>query len=238
MKPTKEEVAAARKVLRSEKVRAAQKVMQAARIARWKVRRASYSRNVALQERSAEDRRQGRCNPAKEEVMARGDLVLEGRPAPLAMRHAARKKPSRVPAPVEMPKPTAAQLRESKAVGRILSPVGRRNLPDWGRMGCYVLGCNTKKLALGIIVLPCGPSEYNVTAVSSPMPGPRIKRRDKRVQTTRIMEHVFDEHSHDVVGTFAKLSDALQASERYARAWLKGGAEKARCACKNIRQAS
>jgi hypothetical protein len=77
------------------------------------------------------------------------------------------------------------------------------------------------------MILQLNATAVNVTAVRAPKP--ETKKLTRR-NANREIGKVFDDHAHDVVGTFGVMSEAVAAGDAYARAWLK----KARCACKKI----
>ena len=134
-------------------------------------------------------------------------------------------------APVAI-KPTAAQLRERAAIERLMK--SRRALPAWEPVPMYGLVVNSRRHTLTLMILQMTPTAVNVTAVQALRP--KVKKLTRRNVTGEI-EKAFDDHAHDVVGTFARMSEAIAAGDAYARAWRKGGMEKARCACEKIRHA-
>jgi hypothetical protein len=135
----------------------------------------------------------------------------------------------KMPHPIGV-KPTAAQLREHAAVRRIM--VNRRGLPAWEAVPMYGLVVTRKRHMLTVVVLQLTPTAVNVTVVQALKPtATKLTRRN----ATKEVEKVFDDHVHDVVGTFDSMSNAFKAGDAYADAWRKGGMEKARCTCENIR---
>ena len=102
----------------------------------------------------------------------------------------------------------------------------------WEGVPMYGLVVTSKRFMLTVMVLQMTATAVNVSAVQALKPG--IKKLTRR-NATREIEKVFDDHAHDVIGTFATMSEAFKAGDLYARAWRKGGMEKARCTCENIR---
>lgn len=68
-----------------------------------------------------------------------------------------------------------------------------------------------------------------VTAVETTKPRKAI--RDSPAATTA---HVFNEHGHKVLGTFASLPLAMIAAETFADAWAAGEAKIAECECEDM----
>jgi len=66
---------------------------------------------------------------------------------------------------------------------------------------------------------------FLVTALESPMPAGGGKRA---------VQHVFDNHAHEVIGHARSLSDGIRRAERYAARWTRRRKKAARCACRKI----
>jgi hypothetical protein len=106
----------------------------------------------------------------------------------------------------------------------------RRKLPLWQPMGMYQLTVSNNGASMSVIVMQMG-AVFSVSAVEASL-GKEVKLTLKGV--SKAMRQGFDDHKHDVVGSFATEERALNAGDKYARAWLEGGMEKARCTCKKI----
>ena len=98
-------------------------------------------------------------------------------------------------------KPTTAQLRERAAIERLMK--SRSALPAWELVPMCGLVVNSRRHMLTLMILQMTPTAVNVTAVQALRP--RVKKLTRRNVTGEI-EKVFDDHAHDVVGTFARMS--------------------------------
>ncbi len=59
---------------------------------------------------------------------------------------------------------------------------------------------------------------------------------ETRIELGGSVQRVLGNHAHTALGDYPTLDKAKAASERYLRAWRRGGRSAARCACKTIQK--
>ncbi len=89
----------------------------------------------------------------------------------------------------------------------------------WAKQQQYVTTVRKGRLNLGLAITKHFISkQWFAVALTTPKSGLEI----------------FDDHSHDVIGTFRTRREAMAACERYAATWLKKRKRTPRCDCSEI----